>query len=208
MYIMQDIDFVRQALKILASHTVYGSGAFGASVGNFPTQKKRYYDNTLNRCGQTAANKLLKEAESAPCFSFDCVGLLKAILWNFSFKADKVYGGAAYKSNGVPDAGAGATGLISYCTDVSTDFSKIVPGEMLWIDGHAGIYIGDGMAVECTTAWTGNVLKSVVTNIKAAKAGEHGRKWTKHGKLPWIEYGEQPKPEIVCPCCGTRFIKE
>ena len=205
---MKDVDFIRQALKALGSHTVYATGAFGASIGNFPTQKQRYYENTLKRCGSTAAKKVLTEASKAPCFAFDCVGLAKSLLWSWDAKADDIYGGAVYESNGVPDAGAGSGGLISYCTDVTTNFSNIVPGELLWIDGHVGIYIGSGTAVECTTAWTGNVLKSAVLNVRSAKSGEYSRSWTKHGKLPWIQYGEPPKPEIVCPCCGARFIKE
>ena len=206
---MKVSDFLKQAKKALASHTVYATGAFGASIGNFPSQLDRYYKNTLNTCGKTYAEKVKTAAKTKPCFAFDCCGLIKALLWSWDAKADNIYGGAVYESNGVPDAGAGSTGLIAYCTDVSADFSKIVPGEMLWLDGHVGIYMGNDIAIECTTGWTGNVLKSVVTNIRAAKSGEYGRKWMKHGKLPWVDYSKQPvKPEIVCPCCGARFIKE
>ena len=198
--------FIEQLKKALNSHTVYASGAFGASIGNFSSQLNRYYKNTLNKCGQNYADKVKKEAQTKPCFAFDCCGLIKAILWNWNAKADDIYGGADYESNGVPDTGAGASGLISYCSDISTDFSKIEIGELLWLDGHVGVYIGDSKAIECTTAWSDNVLVSVVTNIRSAKSTEHGRKWTKHGKLPWVEYGK--KLEIICPCCGAKFVKE
>ena len=30
-------------------------------------------------------------------------------------------------------------------------------GEMVWMDGHVGIYIGDGLAVECTPSWANKV---------------------------------------------------
>lgn len=201
---MKVYDFLCQAKKALNSHTVYATGAFGASIGNFPSQVKRYYDNTLKTCGQTEANKVLKEAAKSPCWAFDCVGLIKGLLWSWDAGEKSIYGGAVYESNGVPDAGAGSGGLISYCKDVSADFSTIIPGEMLWNDGHVGIYIGEGQAIECTTAWTGNVQQTVVTNIRAAINGQHGRKWSKHGKLPWVEYNL--KVEIVCPCCGSRFV--
>jgi len=190
-------DFLKQAKLALDSHTVYGSGAFGAPISDYPSQLSRYYNNTKDRCGQSYADKLKAEAAKAPCWTFDCCGLIKAIIWGWDAKRapNNVYGGAVYESNGLPDYGAddGKGNLIYYCTDVSTDFSKIVPGEMLWINGHVGIYVGDSIAIECTTGWTDNVLSSVVTNIRAAKSGERGRKWSKHGKLSkWVDYSSTP----------------
>lgn len=196
--------FIEQLKKALASNTVYGSGAFGASIGNFPSQLDRYYKNTKNKCGKAYADKLKTAAKTKPCFTFDCCGLPKGILFGWDAVADDIYGGAKYESNGVPDFG---TGVIDDCTDVSTDFSNIVPGELLWISGHVGIYIGDAYAIECTTGWDDKVQKTVVTNIRGVKTGEHGRKWTKHGKLPYVDYSEPVKLEIVCPCCGARFVK-
>ena len=203
---MKQNEFILKANKALNAHTVYGSGAFGASIGNFADQRERYRKNTLNKCGEYYANKLVSEAAKKPCFAFDCCGLVKGLIWGWNENANSVYGGAVYESNGLPDLGAGGStnDLISYCNNVSTDFSTIIPGEMLWIDGHVGIYIGDGYAIECTTAWKDGVQKTVVTNIRPTKSGEYGRKWTKHGRLPWVEYTE--KPTIICPCCGAKFV--
>lgn len=195
--------FIEQLNKALNSNTVYASGAFGASIGNYPNQLKRYYDNTLSRCGQTYADKVLAAAENPPAWCFDCCGLIKGILWSWDAEANSTYGGAVYKSNGVPDSGANS--MISACADASTDFTNIIPGELLWIDGHVGVYIGDGYAIESSTAWLDKVQKTVVLNVKKAGSGEHGRKWTKHGRMPWVEY-DAPL-EIVCPCCGARFVK-
>lgn len=190
-------DFIAQVKKALGSHTVYGTGAFGAPISDYPSQLSRYYNNTKSRCGQTYADRLKIEAKTAPCWAFDCCGLIKGIIWGWDAKRapNNVYGGAEYESNGLPDYGAGSdsSDLITHCTDVSTDFSTIVAGEMLWMDGHVGIYIGNGEAIECTTSWTDNVLKSVVTNVRSAKSGEKGRKWTKHGKLSkWVDYTVTP----------------
>lgn len=181
-------DFISKLNKALNSNTVYATGGFGASIGNYPSQLDRCYKNTLNKCGKTYAEKVKTAAKTKPCFAFDCVGLIKGILWGWDAKSDDIYGGANYESNGVPDAGAGSSGLISYCKDVSTDFSNIIAGEMLWLDGHVGVYVGDGMAIECTTGWDDKVQKVECWNVK--KTGK-GRKWTKHGKLPWIEYDSQ-----------------
>lgn len=220
---MKQNDFINKALKALETHTVYATGAFGAPISHYPDQLDRYSKNMYNAVykedinnGKTEAyaksdaetwkNKVINAAKTKPCFAFDCCGLIKGIIWGWDGLTNKVYGGAVYESNGLPDlgAGGGSGDLISYCTNVSSDFSTIIPGEMLWINGHVGIYIGDAMAIECTTAWKDCVQKTVVTNIRATKSGEYGRKWTKHGRLPWVEYVN--KPSIICPCCGAKFI--
>ena len=75
----------------------------------------------------------------------------KAILWGWNGNKNAYYGGAKYASNGVPDVSA--DGMITKCYDVSTtSWDKMAIGEGLWMPGHWGVYIGNGLAVECTTA--------------------------------------------------------
>ena len=193
---MKQNDFINGVLLILKQRTSYASGGFGASVGNFPDQLERYCKNSPD-----LASLLRKRAATPPLFVFDCVGVVKSALWHFTGEPSRVYGGAVYKADNVPDFG---TNIIDKCSDVSTDFSRIQIGELLWLSGHVGVYIGNGYAIECTTAWDCNVQKTVVLNIRKAQSGEHGRTWTKHGKLPYVEY-EPEKPVITCPCCGARF---
>lgn len=118
-------------------------------------------------------------------FFFDCVGLIKCILWGWNGDASKSRGGAVYGSNGVPDTTA--DGVIAKCSGVSTDFSNVQVGEALWCPGHIGIYIGDGLGVECTPIWSNGVQVTAVGNI-GAKSGYNTRKWTKHGKMPYVTY--------------------
>lgn len=63
----------------------------------------------------------------------------------------------------------------------------MVIGEAVWMSGHIGIYIGDGLAVECTPKWENKVQITAVGNI-GSKAGYNTRTWTKHGKLPYVDY--------------------
>ena len=139
----------------------------------------------------------------------DCVLSVKGILWGFSADKNKARGGAIYKANGVPDFTC--NGALNYCTDVSTDFSKIVPGEYVCMVGtkynHTGICIKSatsterGKMFECTTGWgtkrciisefdiKGNRYYNGVKNVAS---------WTKHGKLNYIDYGTTPpKPQPV-----------
>lgn len=124
-------------------------------------------------------------------FYFDCVGLVKAVLWGWNGDANKSCGGAVYASNGVPDISADQ--MIAKCKGVSTKFSGIQVGELLWCKGHVGIYIGEGLAVECTPKWDGDVQITAVGNI-GSKYGYHTRVWTKHGKLPYVTYTKETKP--------------
>lgn len=166
--------------------TLYVMGCFGAPMT--AANKERYCQNhSYNR--QTARQVMIKSATS-DTFGFDCVCLIKGLLWGWTGNKDKTYGGASYATNGVPDVSA--DGIIGKCKDVSTDFSKIAVGELLWMTGHVGIYIGNGQAVECTPAWKNCVQVTDVLNIKSGT----GHKWTKHGKLPYVTYDASATPVV------------
>lgn len=125
-------------------------------------------------------------------FLFDCVGLIKGILWGWEGDLSRPYGGAGYACNGVPDYDAKK--MIDCCREVSTDFSAILPGEAVWMDGHIGVYVGEGVVVEATPKWRGGVQRSTLANPAGMRTlpGTAGtRTWTKHGKLPWVDYAAQ-----------------
>lgn len=167
--------------------TLYVMGCFGSPMT--AANKERYCQNhSYNQ--QTARQVMIKSA-TADTFGFDCVCLIKGLLWGWNGNKDKTYGGATYASNGVPDVSA--DGIIKLCKDVSTDFSKISVGELLWMKGHVGIYIGDGQAVECTPSWDGCVQVTTVKNIKSGA----GHTWTKHGKLPYVTYDAAPEVSVA-----------
>ena len=118
----------------------------------------------------------------ADTFGFDCSGLIKGLMWGWQGTTGK-NGGAAYASNGVKDQNADT--MIANCLDVSADFAGIQVGEAVWLPGHIGIYVGDGLVVECTPKWADGVQLSA---CNTAQSGYPTRKWKKHGKLPYISY--------------------
>lgn len=188
---MKDSEFVAKAIDIAKNYkTLYILGCFGAPM--IPKNKKRYSNN--NEYNKKRADMI--NSASTDTFGFDCCGLIKGILWDWCGDVSKTYGGATYQSNGVPDLGA--NNLIKACKDVSTDFSTIVPGEVVWLDGHIGIYVGNNQCVEATPKWDNKVQFSTVTNLFPLTTDTKRRKWTKHGKLPWIEYNVVK----ICPTCG------
>ena len=93
-------------------------------------------------------------------YNMDCVCMIKGILWGFNFDKNAPHGGAIYGSNGVYDDGTEQ--IINRCSDVSNDFSYIEPGELLHMDGHVGIYVGNRQVIECTAGWEGGVLYSTI----------------------------------------------
>lgn len=65
--------------------------------------------------------------------------------------------------------------MITKCTGVSTTgWDDMVIGEAVWMSGHIGIYIGDGLAVECSPKWENKVQITAVGNI-GSKAGYNTR---------------------------------
>lgn len=185
--VMSAMTLAEKAKDIAINYkTLYVNGCFGAPI----TSKNltRYTTNTeYNRRASRTAKITAAANQSPPVFGFDCVCLIKGILWGWLGLEKATYGGSDYCSNGVPDFGASAA--INHCTDVSTDFSQIEVGELLWTKSHVGIYIGDGLAVECTPSWKDGVQITAVGNI-GALPGYNIRSWTKHGKLIYVEYPE------------------
>ena len=199
--VMTAAAFVAKAIDAAKNHkTLYVMGCFGAPMN--ATNKARYSKN--NEYNRRPERQAMINAASADTFGFDCVCLIKGLLWGWKGDKSKIYGGASYASNGVPDIGADT--MITVCSGVSTNFSNIVPGEAVWKSGHIGIYIGDGLAVECTPAWANKVQITAVANI-GSKSGYNARTWTKHGKLPYIDYSvtttpepqPEPQPEPTAP---------
>ena len=183
-------------LTDIADHykTAYMLGPWG-----WPANDKMITRATTNGGNAKTNQQWLAKANAIKGrgFIFDCVGLIKGILWGWSGDLSRTYGGAGYACNGVPDYDAKK--MIDCCQEVSTDFTTIVPAEAVWLDGHIGVYVGEGKVVEATPKWLGGVQRSTCSNVSAKLIpGTAGtRRWTKHGKLPWVDYSkmEEDKEE-------------
>lgn len=197
---MTNIELANKLKDIAKNYkTLYVMGCFGAPMT--ASNKKRYTQNhSYNR---QAARTAMINAASADTFGFDCVCLIKGVLWGWKGDKNAVYGGASYACNGVPDIGADT--MITVCKNVSTDFSKIEIGEAVWMEGHIGVYVGDGLAVECTPRWDNKVQ---ITACNRSVSGYNRRNWTKHGRLPYVTYVQQTQPtEPSTPATPSSFKK-
>lgn len=177
---MDSVEFAKRVRNAATNYnTLYVMGCFGAPMT--AANKSRYCTNHVYN-KQTTRTKMIKSARS-DTFGFDCVGLIKAILWGWTGDRHKNYGGAQYASNNVPDINADT--MISKCSDISTDFSTVQVGEVVWKSGHIGVYIGNDLVVECTPSWKNGAQ---ITSCNCTKNGYNRRNWTKHGKLPYVKY--------------------
>ena len=176
-------DFTTKALWIAKElPTAYALGMWGWKLTpSAIEQKAKQYPNFYTT-GKMTYLKGLKNT-----WGFDCVCLIKAILWGFGSNLKAPHGGAVYASNGVPDFGA--DGIKAHCSLYTSDFSLIVPGAILHRPDHVGIYVGNGLAVECTAAWDAKVIISAVGNIGKV-AGYNTRTWDEWGKLNYVDYTE------------------
>ena len=191
---------VEKALDIAQHYkTLYVMGCFGAPMT--AANKKRYTQN--HDYNKAADRTRMINAATADTFGFDCVNLIKGILWGWTGDKARTNGGAKYPTAADLKAGAcpdiRADGMIAKCTGVSTTgWTSMVPGEAVWCKGHIGIYIGDGLAVECSPRWANRVQITAVAGC-GKKAGYNTRTWTKHGKIPWVDYSDQSGAAPVQP---------
>lgn len=186
--IKTNIELAAMAKKVATDYkTLYVMGCFGAPMTQ--RNKTRWINNYAFNRRSDRDPKI--QAATADTFGFDCICFVKGLLWGWDGDTSHVYGGAEYKSNGVPDIGTEQ--MLKVCTDVSSDFSNIEIGEYVWMPGHCGIYIGDGLAVEATNEDADGVQIQAVLAMGTVE-GYPATGWVKHGKLPYVEYVSEPTP--------------
>ena len=103
----------------------------------------------------------------------DCIGLIKGYAW---FNCDT--GQIEYRSNGVRDTGSDP--MRDMATEKGTiDTMPDIPGIAVWMDGHIGIYVGDGQTIHAANTELGVIMTPL------AQSG-----WTHWLKIPYITYLE------------------
>lgn len=173
-------DFVDRLLMVCTEKTLYVLGGWGQAI----TPSSRASLINAQKYNQASTRrKMINEAPDGTR-AFDCSGLIKSILWGYVGN-DTATGGAKYASNGVQDLNA--AGLIGKCYGVSEDFTTIQEGELVYMSGHVGVYVGEGYVVECSPKWKNGVQRTELTQ----------RKWLKHGFIPYVEYEKENTVHVV-----------
>lgn len=99
----------------------------------------------------------------------DCVGIIKGYLWSDHPDSKPVYNSAQDVS---------ANGMLLKCKERGRIYTlPEIPGILVFMPGHVGVYIGGGKVIEAR----GFNYGVVETDVRE-------RPWESWGKCPWIKY--------------------
>lgn len=143
----------------------YWWGTFGQiATKTLYEQKKRQYPNQY--LANDFKNQIGKRVH-------DCVGLIKGYMWSDE------KGHITYNANQDKDV----SGMIKQCSEIgSVNVIPEIPGLLVFMKGHVGVYIGNGKVIEAK----GHAYGVCETELKK-------RPWETYGKLSWLEYIEEEK---------------
>lgn len=163
-----NLDLAQWAIEACDAGWGYVWGTYGHVL------TRSYYESKLEQYPEGVGNYAdFIESNWLGKRTADCVGLIKGYCW-FDPEDQSI----GYAVNGMPDYATEQ--MIGWCNEKGgMDTMPEIPGLLLWMDGHVGVYIGDGYAIE-----------AMGTRYGVVKTEVAGRGWTKWGKLPCIEYIE------------------
>lgn len=184
---MKNTEFVKKAKDALNYKTIYGWGGFGnpatlTRINQFAKRYPAYYSTGL-------INHLKANTDA---YMVDCCGLIKSVFMGcipnveYQSKYDK-------DSDGITIGNATEVGPISTLPEI--------PGILLQMDGHCGIYIGNGQVLESTPNET--IAKRKYGGVCISKLSD--RNWLKWAKSKWIEY-EEVVPDTYTVVAGDTLI--
>lgn len=178
------VEYCKQAL---GWKTVYMWGGLMKTVTQaFIDYKKKQYPKYYSE----ARVKQL-QTKIGNYYGCDCVGLIKSYLFG-GINSPK------YKSKWDTNT----RGMYSVSKTKGTiETLPEIPGLILYMKGHVGVYIGNGECIECTLGKYGDgVVKTKVA----------GRGWTHWLQLPWLDYNDGVETECGCdcPCCQEKCKKK
>ena len=143
----------------------YWYGTFGQAAS------KALYDQKKNQYPR----QYEWEYDGATAKVHDCVGLIKGYLWGDDPEdTAPVYNAAQDKSANAMYTACKTKGEMAVMPDV--------PGILVFLPGHVGVYIGDGEVIEARSRRYG-VYKTKLTD----------RPWKTWGYCPYVTYGAEQK---------------
>lgn len=140
----------------------------GNGVGNYNTKNKAYL------------NRFMGKRVS------DCYGIVKGFLWTDVAGVTR-YNGSQDRNADTAYRNAREKGPINTIPEI--------PGLVLWMKGHAGVYIGNGEFIECAGAPKG-MMKGKIQNGRVV-SGNKFTHWFKDTNITYNSESVPAKDELV-----------
>ena len=172
------VEYAKKCLA-LGENSVYVYGTFGNKLTtSLATSKYKQYPK-INTSSRTTKYKKLCDGKH---YAFDCVGLIKSYYWGG-------YGKTTYKSS----QDVSANGMYTKAKvkgNISTiDKNKV--GLLVQMNGHIGIYIGNGEVIESTISTKYAKQSHGLGGVCKTKLSD--RKWLHWLECPFITYEKETK---------------
>ena len=168
-----NLDLVQWAIAAEAAGWGYVWGTFGQVLTRDAlTAKVAQYPDNVGIYEEYIRSHYLGKRTA------DCAGFIKGYCW-YNPETDSV----SYATNGMPDLGANQMYQTATVKGPISTMPEI-PGLAVWHQGHIGIYIGNGYAIE-----------AMGTRYGVVKTRVAARSWTHWLKIPYINYIEETEEE-------------
>lgn len=184
---MTNKEFVKSVENIFSKDTIYAKGAIATYVSLNTINSLKNQKNIASWYTSSKIKSRFEPLYGKDYYAFDCSGLIKAAIWGFEPEQKDFRCTKGYEINGIGDFPVDTVSDVEKVGIVSNDFSSVEIGEMLFTPGHVGVYVGNGLCIECTPAWDNCVQYTAVGNF-GSKKGYNTRTWKYHVKLNCLTY--------------------
>jgi hypothetical protein len=149
-------DLITRAKDLASQKTMYVKGCPGKRMNQ--ANKLRYASN----CSYNS-----NRAEMIFAATEDTIGIDEVQMFNLLIPNDHF--------NNIGD-------IMDRCHDISKNFDTIIPGEIVFMQDRAGIFIGDGKVITCSAAGIGETIVDG---------------WVSHRKMMFVDYVDNELVDIV-----------
>jgi hypothetical protein len=178
---------VEFANRALAEKWGYVYGTFGWKLTTQMINQKLVQYPSQNRPKEAIIRSMLGN------HVVDCVGLIKAYLWEDENKVVRYDPITDLSANGMFNRSKSLKLLSGTVSTIPE-----IPGLLVWMGGHIGIYVGNGQVIEA------NYGKNQV--VKTPLTGRGSSRWTNWCECPFIEYKQDDPIEALVSSVSRKGI--
>ncbi len=188
-----NIGLTNYAIKALNENWGYVLGTFGNLLTEALLKQKQ---TQVGGVGEFNSKHIAYQRQFLGKRVTDCYGLVKACLWD-NGSGSVNYNSAQDRNQEMAFNAAKEKGTINTIPEIK--------GLVLWMKGHAGVYIGNGEFIECVGSPVG-MRKGKIQNGKVV-SGSKFTHWFKDTYIDYLQADNIPKLVADCIAFGVQLDK-